>query len=169
MCEQSKRFSYYRRHMLHYISFIDDTHKIYEINVSNPIHFTDIFGCDPNLLARLETMSCTWHMPFCCRTHPDNKDRGANMGPIWGRHDPAGPHVGPMNLAIWAIMNKSWGSSQYSDADLTISIIKIRSDHRPIFIVESYTRKDGLYFEKAQFCLYRFSCQPRDVFCETEP
>ena len=26
---------------------------------------------------------------------------GANMGPIWGRQDPGGPHVGLMNLAIW--------------------------------------------------------------------
>ena len=23
------------------------------------------------------------------------------MGPIWGREDPGGPHVGPKNLAIW--------------------------------------------------------------------
>ena len=23
------------------------------------------------------------------------------MGPIWGRQDPGGPYVGPMNLAIW--------------------------------------------------------------------
>ena len=23
------------------------------------------------------------------------------MGPIWDRQDPGGPHVGPMNLAIW--------------------------------------------------------------------
>ena len=23
------------------------------------------------------------------------------MGPTWGRHDPGGPHVGPMNLVIW--------------------------------------------------------------------
>ena len=22
-------------------------------------------------------------------------------GPIWGRQDPGGPHVGPMNFAIW--------------------------------------------------------------------
>ena len=29
------------------------------------------------------------------------KVHGANMGPIWGRQDPGGPHVGPMNLAIW--------------------------------------------------------------------
>ena len=26
----------------------------------------------------------------------------ANMEPIWGRQDPGGPHVGPMNLALWA-------------------------------------------------------------------
>ena len=30
---------------------------------------------------------------------PDNKDHGANMGPI--RQDPGGPHVGRMNFAIW--------------------------------------------------------------------
>ena len=30
---------------------------------------------------------------------------GANMGPIWGRQDPGGPHVGPMNFAIWAETN----------------------------------------------------------------
>ena len=23
------------------------------------------------------------------------------MEPIWGRQDPGGPHVGPMNVAIW--------------------------------------------------------------------
>ena len=31
---------------------------------------------------------------------PDSKVRGANMGPTWGRQDPGGLHVGPMNLAI---------------------------------------------------------------------
>ena len=32
---------------------------------------------------------------------PDSKVHGANMGPIWGRQDPGGPYVGPMNFAIW--------------------------------------------------------------------
>ena len=32
---------------------------------------------------------------------PDSKIHGTNMGPIWGRQDPGGPHVGPMNFAIW--------------------------------------------------------------------
>ena len=34
---------------------------------------------------------------------PDSKVHGANMGPIWGRQDPGGPHVGPMNFAIWSV------------------------------------------------------------------
>ena len=38
---------------------------------------------------------------------PDNKVHGANMGPIWGRQDPGGPQVGPMNFAIWDVMVKS--------------------------------------------------------------
>ena len=38
-------------------------------------------------------------------TLPDSKVHGANMGPMWGRQDPGGPHVGPMNFAIWAGMN----------------------------------------------------------------
>ena len=34
---------------------------------------------------------------------PDSKIHGANMGPIWDRHGPDGPHVGPMNFAIWVM------------------------------------------------------------------
>ena len=32
---------------------------------------------------------------------PDSTVHGANMGPIWGRQDPGGPQVGPMNFVIW--------------------------------------------------------------------
>ena len=31
---------------------------------------------------------------------PDSKVHGDNMGPIWGRQDPGGPNVGPMNFAV---------------------------------------------------------------------
>ena len=37
---------------------------------------------------------------------PDSKVHGANMGPIWGQQDPGGPRVGPMNFAIWAIVQE---------------------------------------------------------------
>ena len=38
-----------------------------------------------------------WHDVY----YPDSKVRGANMGPTWVLSAPDGPHVGPMNLAIW--------------------------------------------------------------------
>ena len=34
---------------------------------------------------------------------PDSKVPETNMGPIWGRQDPDGPHVGPMNFARCSI------------------------------------------------------------------
>ena len=36
--------------------------------------------------------------------YSDSKVREANMGPIWGRQVPGGPHVGPMNFAIRVVM-----------------------------------------------------------------
>ena len=33
--------------------------------------------------------------------YPDNKVYGANIEPIWGRQNPGGLHVGPMNFATW--------------------------------------------------------------------
>ena len=44
------------------------------------------------------------HATACARLvqkNHDSKVHGVNMGPIWGRQDPGGPHVGPMNSAIW--------------------------------------------------------------------
>ena len=39
------------------------------------------------------------------KSFPDSMIHGSNMGPIWGRQDPGGSHVGPMNFAIWVIVN----------------------------------------------------------------
>ena len=33
--------------------------------------------------------------------YPDSKVHGANMGPTWVLSAPDGPHIGPMNFAIW--------------------------------------------------------------------
>ena len=41
------------------------------------------------------------------RYYPDSKVHGANKGPIWGRQDPGGPHVCPMNFAIWVGYGKN--------------------------------------------------------------
>ena len=37
---------------------------------------------------------------------------GTNMGPIWGRQDPSGPHVGPTNFVIWDKVEQSANVSQ---------------------------------------------------------
>ena len=34
---------------------------------------------------------------------PRQQGSWANLGPIWGLQDPGGPHVGPMNFAIWIV------------------------------------------------------------------
>ena len=52
------------------------------------------------------------------KNHPDSKVHGANMGPNWGRQDPGGPHVGPMNLAIWE-GNKT-GPPSWSDPYISL-------------------------------------------------
>ena len=44
------------------------------------------------LVANNQVQSCDY---------PDSKVHRANMGPIWGRQEPGGPHVGPMTFAIW--------------------------------------------------------------------
>ena len=38
-------------------------------------------------------------------TVPDSKVHWANMGPIWGRQDPGGPHVGP---TPWSLLSGVW-------------------------------------------------------------
>ena len=40
---------------------------------------------------------------LCGINYPDSKVHGANMEPIWGRQDPGGSHVGPMNIVIWVL------------------------------------------------------------------
>ena len=42
---------------------------------------------------------------------PDSKAHGANTGPTWGRQDPGGPHVGPINLFIW-VPQDHWSNSE---------------------------------------------------------
>ena len=37
------------------------------------------------------------------------------MGSIWGWQDPGGPHVGPINFAIWDMMCRFYGTDWYND------------------------------------------------------
>ena len=69
--------------------------------------------------------------------YPDGKVHGANMGPIWGRQDPGGPHVGPMNplpsllfLSLFFLSIK--GSIKLCQPELPIQYIAVKS-HQLIF------------------------------------
>ena len=41
-----------------------------------------------------------WHVMVSLHRNTHSKVHGANMGPIWGRQDPGGPNVGPMNCYL---------------------------------------------------------------------
>ena len=62
--------------------------------------FCKIHRCQPQ-----SRFTATQFNPGVIRTVPDSRVHGANMGPIWDRQDPGGPHVGPMNFDIWG----QWG------------------------------------------------------------
>ena len=61
-------------------------------------------SCDGRGIFFLEAKD---RLPDKMNTVPDSKGHGANMRPIWGRQDPGGPHVGPMNFAIWGGYSRS--------------------------------------------------------------
>ena len=83
--------------------------------------------CDNNLSATMIRISNTFvTLLHTCLfvnliNYPDSKVHGANMGPIWGRQDPGGPHVGPMNIAIWVCNTFLHSVSRFQqDKQLTI-------------------------------------------------
>ena len=47
---------------------------------------------------------CGYDYLFGVLEAPDSKVLGANTGPIWGRQDSGGPHVGPINIAVWGLL-----------------------------------------------------------------
>ena len=53
-----------------------------------------------------------WYIPLANsleEVSPDSKVDGANMGPTWVLSAPGGPHVGPINLAIWETTSHTSG------------------------------------------------------------
>ena len=68
--------------------------------------YTNEFGAAKDIIGYLVSSRRTQStvITHFAKDHPDSKVHGANMGSIWGRQDPGGPHVGPMSFAIWAGM-----------------------------------------------------------------
>ena len=87
---------------------------------------------------------CCWHHCGLCLYHwirdPDSKVHGANMGPIWGRQDPGGPHVGPITFAIWEMLentpiflfffSKSCTCTFWTKSCFTLNMAILPHDHK---------------------------------------
>ena len=54
------------------------------------------------MLFIIHALNSTFFAVSMQRGFPDSKVHGAHIGPIWGRQDPGGPYVGPMNF--WPVL-----------------------------------------------------------------
>ena len=61
------------------------------------------------------------------------------MGPIWDRQDPGGPHVGPMNFAIWESL--VWATGSVAGWDFHCQSLKIWTN------LSSYFNLIGVYIK----------------------
>ena len=82
---------------------------------------------------------------------PDSKVHGANMGPIWGRQDPGGPHVSPMNFDIWGIYFYLRKCSDTTGTQVAINI--------PITVAQTYHMCGDLLFLHLLDNNYFTACQ----------
>ena len=98
-------------------------------------------------------------MPHTLRWYPDSKAHGANMGPIWRRQDPRGPHVGPMNHAIcvvriytcvYALACEGFGLKCYVFAPRSVR----SSSHKMCFPLRNF-----------ELCLYNMTKRVKHLFC----
>ena len=71
-------------------------------------------------ISRLLQMKPQWLWDY-----PDSKVHGANVGPTWGRQDPDGPHVGPMNFAIWEAVPFPSISQVFHNMCSEVTLIKL--------------------------------------------
>ena len=76
----------------------------------------------------------------------DSKVHGANMGPIWGRQDPGGPHVGPMNLIIWGINSIYVTKKKMPSSPAPLEIFTSSSGAN-----DKHLNKDELHFFRRHF------------------
>ena len=78
-------------------------------------------------------LKCCFYSPvFPVGSLPDSMVHGANMRPTWGRQDPGGAHIDPMNIAIWAMIRSHDLSYDFVFLSLTYASIQIHMVFRGI-------------------------------------
>ena len=114
----------------------------------------------------MQMMSITYHLIsweerihqagywLCMFRIPESEVHGATMGLIWGPQDPGGPHVGPMNLAIWDVLDSDGKESpelgHYSTWNIMIKTHKKLCLHICVHGCISIIMKGRYVFTKAK-------------------
>ena len=89
-----------------------------------------------------------------CHAFPDSEVRGANMGPTWGRQDPCGPLVGPMELCYLGCW--LFGANPLPEARATYCQL----NHHEVAVVwlgSKFNRENHWEYGICYFC---FQCHP---------
>ena len=68
---------------------------------------------------------------------PDSKVHGDIIRPIWGRQDPGGPHVGPMNFPIWGYIGTPMSSADQC-CHYSVFYLNIYACHNRLIAKTSY-------------------------------
>ena len=114
---------------------------------------------------KLSFVTCNVQDYGCLIMHLHSKVHGANMGPTWGRQDPGGPHVDPMNLAIWALYDAT--VCKTSRTDLVLELHTMMWAYTAFQLMIRFLR-NGLrplnwrgHIYDTCYCLSLWRCDPR--------
>ena len=111
-----------------------------------------VFCC---VLLQFGTSQFYWHLIALLCWHsgqlydyPDSKVHGANMGPIWGRQNPGGPHIGPMLSGypvsvIMSCLNRRLLISIWEKIILLCKILSYHASSRLVYCFNEYGKKMG--------------------------
>ena len=88
-------------------------------------HSNALMKTCPAWRKHVQSLQYRFHLPRhdINQNSPNSKVHGVSMGPIWGRQDPGGPHVGPMNFAIWTQSVKSVCLSDCTNVCMYVCIV----------------------------------------------
>ena len=80
-------------------------------------------------------------------TYPDSKVHGANMGPTLVLSTPDGPHVGPMNFAIWVAMQIHDSDSKQLNCHTKQCILHTKTRYSTGHCLKPYISSNRFYFD----------------------
>ena len=100
------------------------------------------------------------------KAYPDSKVHGANVGPVWGRQDPGGPHVGPMDFSIRVRTTVDDFLCQIGNHDVKRYLLVINLTYQH-FIASTYVLSN----QKFSFSIFIYYSSNKDSrsYVDTQP